>query len=369
MHVLNLSSGLLNTADWQNSYITIIVMAKHLGFASIAAVQQYLRYAADIGLDIEAALDKAGINPQIVSRNKGRIRGELFQDLIEQLLLQADDPLFGLHSSQQVQTESYDILGEMILNCHTLGESLSLTPEFERLVGDMGVSTLSERYGQTTLAWHPAYAKQHVREQMVDNVLASWFKHAQWLTGKNVSPTKIKLERSAPGKKHIAQYQAFYGCPVEFDADKNAIVFPKELAETPLTMNAGNRLAELTHLAKDTIAELNEPTLRFSIRVSNAIRKQLALGQVNKELLSREFNMTGRTLQRKLNQEGYNYQEMLDSVREELAIDMLKNSSLRPEEIAFNLGFTDVRSFNRRFRTWLNTSPISYRNEYQNDVG
>ncbi|MFT7373102.1 MAG: hypothetical protein ACI9T9_001796, partial [Oleiphilaceae bacterium] len=38
---------------------------KHLGFASIPAVQQYLRYAENQNIDTSSAIRKAGIAPNV----------------------------------------------------------------------------------------------------------------------------------------------------------------------------------------------------------------------------------------------------------------------------------------------------------------
>lgn len=334
---------------------------KHLGFASVAAVQQYLRYAKDTNLDINLALQASGISSEIIDQERGRIRGEEFQKLIENLIEQANDPLFGLHTSQQVQPKSYDLLGDMTLNCDTIGESMELIQPFEHLVGDMGVSTLSRRDGQVAIAWHAAYSIAHVRTQMIDNVLASWTQYARWLAQQSPPVTLVQLEREQPAQSLLEEYEAFFNCPVEFDQKRNAIIFPEFIMDAPLVRKTDNRLDELTRLAELEMADIAEPGQHFSIRVRHSIRKQLTLGQVQKELVAHEFNMTERNLQRKLNQEGHTYQEMLDQVREELAVELLKGSSFSLQEIAYNLGFSDARSFYRRFRVWRGVSPGEFR--------
>ena len=334
---------------------------KHLGFASLAAVQQYLRYARDKQLDIQAALTASGISADAIHRERGRIRGEAFQTLIQHLMEQANDPLFGLHTSQQVQSRSYDLLGEMTLNCDTIGESMALIQPFEHLVGDMGVSTLSHRDGHVAIAWHAAYSIAHVRTQMIDNVLTSWTQYARWLMQQSPPIRLVQLERAQPAQAIIDEYQAFFRCPVKFGQARNAIIFPERIMAAPLLRKTDGKLAELTRQAEQEMARIAEPGQHFSIRVRHSIRKQLALGQVQKDLVACEFNMTARTLQRKLNQEGHTYQEMLDQVREEQAVDMLTYSTLDFQEIAYNLGFTDSRSFFRRFRVWRGESPGTFR--------
>ena len=74
--------------------------------------------------------------------------------------------------------------------------------------------------------------------------------------------------------------------------------------------------------------------------------------------------MTARTLQRKLASDGNSYQSLLDQIRLERASDMLTNSALTIQDIAFNLGFSDGRSFHRSFKNWTGKTPGDFRNKH-----
>ena len=72
-----------------------------------------------------------------------------------------------------------------------------------------------------------------------------------------------------------------------------------------------------------------------------------------------------RTLQRRLGNEGTNFQNLLNSVREDLANYYLKNSDLTHTQISFLLGFNDPNSFFRAFHNWTGTTPESARSTLQ----
>lgn len=332
-----------------------------LGFASITAVQQYLRYANEVGLDCGAALDASELDRSILFATQGRVRGEWFQALIAHLMQQADDPLFGLHTSQQVQSESYDLIGMMSLSCATLGEAVGLTVPYERLVGDMGITTIRFRYGHVFQSWHPAYSLSHVRTQMIDNVLASWTQYARWLAQQPLSPERVLLERKPPSQAEISQYEAFYACPVLFEQPENTLVFSQSLMDLPLAHSGEQRLASLTALARKELGECGQPEQRLSVRTQNLIRRQLRYGSAQKPLVAHELNMSERTLQRKLHAEGHSYQQLLDQVREGLAEEMIADEQLSFEEIAHNLGFAELRCLSRRFQAWKGCTLNAYR--------
>jgi AraC-like DNA-binding protein len=336
---------------------------KHLGFASIPAVQQYLRYAESQNMDTSSAISKAGIAQNIFNIENGRIKGEQFQALIKALLHQSNDPLMGLNSSQHVQPGSYSVLGYIVMSCATIGEALLRISRFERLVGDMGITTKSVHGDFIHIQWHCAYSDTEVRQQMIDNVLASWTNYARWLANQKTSPHKILLERPLPNLEDIQKYEVFFNCPIEFEAKQNAIILHQDLLKEPLRQPDKLLLKTLESHAENQISALNEKDLSFSIRVSNTIRTQLNLGVARKELVAEELNMTARTLQRKLANEDSSYQTLLDHIRLERASDMLNNTPLTIQDIAFNLGFSDGRSFHRSFKNWTGRTPGEYRDK------
>ncbi|WP_228704646.1 helix-turn-helix domain-containing protein [Acinetobacter piscicola] len=52
---------------------------------------------------------------------------------------------------------------------------------------------------------------------------------------------------------------------------------------------------------------------------------------------------------------------MLDDTRQALAQYYLKQSSISPSEISFLLGFQEVNSFARAFKSWTGHTPNTYR--------
>src|SRR3546814_2842312 len=66
--------------------------------------------------------------------------------------------------------------------------------------------------------------------------------------------------------------------------------------------------------------------------------------------------MTERTLLRRLREENTTFQEVLDSLREELAYDYLRRRDLTIENIAYLLGFSSSSTFSRAFMRWTGRS-------------
>lgn len=341
---------------------------KHLGFASISALNQYLRYAQARGLDCDALIAQAGLSATLLAQQNGRIKGEQFQALLIALEAQSQDPLMGLNSSVFVGPQSYNTLGLMAMNSQTLGQVIERIPTFERLVGDMGTTHIQQDQHQLSLTWHCNYPHPNIRPHMIDNVLASWTQFARWLAQSQARLSLVTLNRQQPKADVAKRYQQFFNCPIEFNANSNSITLSKELLELPIQRARAkqlqaNSLADLDGLARTQLSSLALEDESFSEQIKRAIQAHLQLGAASKELIAQEFNITPRTIQRRLANEGESYQGLLDELRFERAKAFIEQGALSYEEIAYNLGFASERCFYRSFKRWSGMRPGEYKQQ------
>ncbi|MDG9929977.1 MULTISPECIES: AraC family transcriptional regulator [unclassified Pseudomonas] len=338
-----------------------------LGYTSVPALIKYLRHAEQLGLDVEAARDAAGISPDDLADNGRRLPSEVHERLLEHLLRVSGDPLFGLRSARYVQPGSWSVLGYITMNCATLGEAMGRIVPYEKLVGDMGTSSVEMAGDHVRLIWNCRHEHPQIRRHMIENVLASWLLYARWIADMDRSPREVWFEHDRPADAPQADYEEVFGCPVLFGQPCNALLVPLDYLGIPLRQADANLLRTLEEHALTMMAGLddNEPLPQ---RVKNALRLLLKDGLPRKEKVAEKFHMTVRTLQRHLQQSGTSYQEILDQLRQELAEHYLLRSDLAIQDIASYLGFTESRSFHRSFKTWTGLTPGMYREQHQKAI-
>jgi AraC-like DNA-binding protein len=332
-----------------------------LGSASTAALRQYLRAAQDYGIEAEDALVQNDLPIGILDNSISRVTGTEFQRLIRWLVDACNDPLFGLKSGSYVQPGSYSIFGYMIMNCRSAREALHMTPMYESIVGDMGVTKLEKAGSRLAVRWVCQYEDPIIIPHMIDNVLYSWTQFARYLADlPEGKPYFVQLERDEPSKEILATYQEMFGCDIEFNAKRSALIVDEEVLEIPLRQPDPGLLQSLTQQAESMMDELKQKKT-IILQVRAVLRRLMEHELPRKEKVAEALDMTERTLQRRLQEAGTGYQQLLDDIRRETAIEWLTTTQVAINEIAINLGFSEVRSFHRRFKSWTGHAPGEYR--------
>jgi len=73
--------------------------------------------------------------------------------------------------------------------------------------------------------------------------------------------------------------------------------------------------------------------------------------------------MSTRTLSRRLADEGTAFDEVVDELRQSLALRFIKERDLSLSQIAWLIGYEGSTSLNHAFRRWTGRSPSAMRSE------
>lgn len=335
-----------------------------LGHISVPALQQYLRSAEACGLVREKMLMAAGIAADQLRDNTARLPGEVLQQLLAYILPRCGNPLFGLQTSHYIQPGSYSVMGYIAMTSSTLAEAVARMPQYEKLVGDMGVSTVAHEPGAVVVRWHCRFTEPGVRRHIIENVLASWVAYTRWMAdAPELAPLAVRFEHAAPEDRNLLKhYQQIFRCPVYFDQPMSALLCSPQLFDYPLRQPDVMLRETLEQHAQVSLQTLKERYV-LSDQVRALLRAMLADGSPRKEFIAEQLGMNVRTLHRKLADEGLSYQQILDELRLSLAQKYLQQAVLSVEEVAGRLGFTESRSFIRHFKSRTGLTPGEFRNQ------
>ncbi|MDX1907232.1 MAG: helix-turn-helix transcriptional regulator [Bacteroidia bacterium] len=120
------------------------------------------------------------------------------------------------------------------------------------------------------------------------------------------------------------------------------------------------RLLQLFEKHARAIMKNPGPTDTYTYRVKKLLLDQLREESPGIEVVADHLAMSVRSLQMKLKEESTTYQQILNSLRKQLAIACLQEPKISKGEIAQLLGFSEISVFSRTFKKWTGKSPSEF---------
>ncbi len=276
------------------------------------------------------------------------------------------DPMLGFRVGAQLSAANYGILGYAVLGTATVDEALALLTEFAPLISwaSHNQLTTDSVHGRACrcLTLHPSAADKAAAMLEVDSTVASLQRMFNDLAGEPMRFAAIQLAR--PDKdldKHWLQ--DWFGCPVSFNCERNALLLPLATAAMQLPHPQPEYAALFRELCRQSKASLVEgegmlDTLRSMVREGKGKPPGL-------EQAAAQFGISARGLRRKLAALGMTYRALVDEEQFALARQYLRSTQMTVEAVAGQLGYADARSFRTAFRRWAGCTPHDFRSARQ----
>ena len=263
-----------------------------------------------------------------------------------------DDDL-GIHLAESgVSAASFGVVGYLIRASATIGEALARTQQFHRLVKDRGRVELVATPSSVTVIDAPDAGRAMWPRAIAELSIANYVQLARAWTGRPFAPREVRFQHARP--RDTRELERFFGCRIRFGQRDNALVMSRDALALPFTTAEPELGAYLESAAAAHLAQLPAPSLLDEVRA--AIGDELRTGDVDIERVARRVGVTPRSLQRRLRDDGTSYRELVDTVRHQRALDLIRRG-LPAGDIAERLGFSEARAFRRAFRRWTGLLP------------
>ena len=310
------------------------------------------------GLDSVSLFIRAGLDPAILRDPNGRYPVSKMALLWRLAVETTGDPCLGLKAAAYVQPATFHSLGLAMMASQSLEDALQRTARFSRIVSN-AVDVVIEHT--------PKGVKEVVRflegvpvvDEGIDLFMASTAKLGRMLTGLEQLPVEIRLCRDGTAAM-LAEFEAYFACPVQFRAEENSLLIPHEWMQQPLPMANPELARQNDRVVVDYLRRFDGG--RISEKVRAELISRLPAGEPARAVVAGALNMSEKTLQRRLRDEDNSYQQVLDETRSELAQQYLRERKVSVCEVTFRLGFSDQSSFTRAFKRWTGVSPGEFRN-------
>jgi AraC-like DNA-binding protein len=327
---------------------------------------RWATYIADdlrrAGHALDGPLREVGLARADITSPDGRISYTAFMRLIERAALLLAEPAYGLKLGTSHDVRDNGLLGFIAANSPTLGDALANVERYISVTNE-GTDAVLELAGPVSaLRFRDANPTLRELRQNSERVSALFVKGARELTRAKATPVRVEFIHGRSNES--IDYEGILGCPVRFQAEWDAVIFSEETLRLPV-IGADNRLLRTLEAACRRIIgpQPRKEDLVHSVR--KYVVERLAKGAPAFDDVARHFNMSAKTLERRLGERNVSYRELVDGTRCDLAKHYLANTDLRLHQIAYALGYSEPGPLVRAFKRWTDETPIQHRHKHR----
>lgn len=320
----------------------------------------FYHVSVEAGADGPALLRKAGLAPSQLENPFSRIDSQQHEALLKEAVNMTGEPALGLKAGLWLKWPDFDVFGATVITSPAVIDAMRIGYGFMRMFSNVVLMEPSVEDGVGRIQIIPQHPESDEMLMVVDFHLGL-FKTA---TATVPGPFKAKkLRVCKPKPANHTDYEQLYACPVEFSAPVNEVLFDGAWLEREMKMSDPGLHAIVEQQAHLTAAPFDDnPNLVERVR-SLLSKHPENLPFPNLEILAEALCLKPRTLQAGLRAEGATFQELLDNVRLQRALQYLSQTRRSLEEIAQLLNFADASSFYRAFRRWTGGTPRNLQEE------
>lgn len=320
------------------------------------------QFAAFLGNDPIAVFKRAGLPAEAVHDPDLKVDAKTFFALWDATMAEADNPSAVLDLAKAYAHGPF-IPAIFAFSCaETVAKGLGRLALYKPLIGPLAfdVTRPDRRLRLTMRSSEPGRAMPGSLGLFEALYITE---SARSFTGVQITPMSIILPNDQPYAKEA---QDHLGTRIS-GGDKIELTFSAHDADLPLLTRSASLWETLEPKFKSQL-ETQEGTATLSGQIKQAFAEALPGGAHTVDDMARRLNLSKRSLQRRLSEEGTNFQLLLNETRQEMSERYLKDSALSVPEISYLLGFRDTSSFFRAFQGWTGTTPGDFRSSDHLDL-
>ena len=309
------------------------------------------------GHDIDELLRREGLPASHVAAIDHTVTMIQFGRVLRRLRRALRDEMMSL-CQRPVRPGTFSLIVRQMLQTTNLGEALRLGCSLYRLAFDDFALRLRISGSQAHL-------------EVVDHTPAGTYRSTghlvmlygaiglmSWMVQRPIAVHEVCLPPSFP---NFAPADVLFQAPVRI-ADVSRIVFDAAYLDEPVVTDIKGLRSFLLLWPIRRMAPYSE-----DLPLALQVRKRLGHWDIAhlpaQDEIASTMGLTGKTLRRRLFQEGQSYRAIVDSMRRDAAVRLLDQSRLSVAEIGHRLGFSEPSAFHRAFRRSTGLTPVQYRRQ------
>ena len=320
------------------------------------AVKAFRARLESFGIDPLELIETATLNHNSINH---RQEPPSVHEVLETAVTMSGDPAIAIRIGEDIDLAAYGTYGFAIMSSADMGAALDLFL----------------RYGQSLIfssSWHRSDYEDGLILRMEQNSGTQYqqmlltelsFSHlhgnSQLLIAKPAEGVRVHLNYPRP--KHFEVYEGSWAHSIEFDQEHSQIFLPNDWLRQRVRTGDPTTNVLFSQQCEELVSGMTE------VDETAAIVRRLLIHSVGNFLsiseVAEQLHVTERTLRRRLAAEGTDFRTIFDDIKNTLARNYLRKTSLSVVEIADLLNYAEATNFHRAFQRWNSTTPADYRGQ------
>lgn len=332
-------------------------MALHEAPIPFITLPNWVKAAAQCGFNIEPVFRELGIQTDLIHLESATITLPVLEKAMAACVARTRRGHFPFALGETFAFEYLPDLETFLQTSSTLREAARVLDWVRELINPMIDTTIEERGERAMLILKGGERRGPAAVYFTESLMASMVKFGRRLVHGRGDFERMCLNYAPP--KYAKEYARYFEMPVAFRQKHNALEFSRELLDRPLegAYPALHQQAEFR--VEQRLAKLARPT-GLVAAIEDACAKEPRLLSRGIEDVAAKLGLGTRTLQRRLQDEGQRFGDVLARVRYRLAMQYLEKPGADVESVSEQLGFSDRRSFTRAFTRWSGVTPSAF---------
>jgi AraC-like DNA-binding protein len=320
----------------------------------------YVEVGVAHGLSREALMSAAGLRDELRADPDARCSPMAYVVLWRELITRLPSVVVPVELVRALQPAALGVTAQVVLRADHIEHASTLIQRFLSLT-DTAMSMQWHERGDLaglSIGHRPEVVAMRFP---IELMLGVGFRLMSLASGNPAPASEVTFAHAAGYP--IAAYEELFGAPVRFEQAQSALWFPKSALTTPFPSRDPVARYYLEAQATQLLAAIPAPVAvpQVVVDVRAAILDELASSGAELARVAKRLALSTRTLQRRLEEVNTSYQDLVDDVRSAAARTLLREHSRSIVDVAFELGYADLKGFYRAFKRWTGQTPAEWR--------
>jgi AraC-like DNA-binding protein len=269
------------------------------------------------------------------------------------------NPGLPIELAASITIDDFELLGFLVMTSATGADAVDTLFRYLPLLTDGGEWSLEANDELHIARWRRIAVGGELEQRVANEfAVAQYVRVLRQVRRQDITPVRVTFRHRAPTSTRA--HAELFRCPIEWCAPVDSVwLDPRALAFTPTLANPG--LHTFLRAQADELLATRQASSTIAVQIREAIAVELASGLPPLSRVAQRLAMSERSLRRTLHREQQSFRQIVDGVRKDRAIELLRSGHVSIAQVSSLLGFSDPSAFSRAFKRWCGRSPQSFR--------